>query len=132
MLDTACSFLNSPYRWGGNSYAGIDCSGLVKKSFSSVGITLPRTSREQARLGDPVSLSDLLPGDLIFFKRKNRGSISHVAIYVGDGKMIHATRKGGKVVLDSVENPFLTSRYVMTARRLLPNAEETADLDNNS
>ena len=110
MINTAMSFLNCPYRLGGNTRAGIDCSGLVKKSFGAVGVELPRTSRAQALIGEPISLTNLLPGDLVFFKKRSRRQISHVAIYIGDGKILHATHKGGKVMIDSLEDDFFTTK----------------------
>ncbi|MGQ0480768.1 MAG: C40 family peptidase [Pseudonocardia sp.] len=92
-ISAAMSVRGTPYRWGGTGKGGFDCSGLMLWSFKKAGITLPRTSRAQSRIGTPVSRGDLRPGDLVFFYRP----VSHVGLYVGDGKVVHAVG-GGDVV----------------------------------
>jgi len=94
-LETALSLQGTPYRNGGDlPEEGLDCSGFVKYSFSSVGIDLPRTSSDMYNATERVSRSELQPGDLLFFKtgRPSR-SINHVAIYLGNGRFIHAPRR---------------------------------------
>lgn len=92
-LDFAFSQIGKPYIWGSGGPEGYDCSGLTAAAFASAGVTLPRTSGAQASVGTPVSVSDLAPGDLVFF-----GSpIYHVGIYVGDGLMVHAPKPGDSV-----------------------------------
>ena len=77
--------------WGGTSLTnGADCSGFVQQIFANFGYTLPRTSREQANAGEKISLEEARPGDLVFYQRDN-GYIYHVMIYMGDGKVIHAS-----------------------------------------
>ncbi len=92
-ISAAMSVRGTAYRWGGAGKGGFDCSGLMLWSFKKVGITLPRTSRAQSRIGTPVSRSDLRPGDLVFFYRP----VSHVGLYVGGGKVVHAVGSGDVV-----------------------------------
>ena len=96
LLDTAKTCLGVPYRHGGTSTKGFDCSGFVRFVFDSVGIELNRSSRTQAKEGTPVALDALLPGDLLFFKTcGQKNAISHVGIYLGQGEFIHAGSWGG-------------------------------------
>jgi len=81
------------YRWGAVGPRAYDCSGLVLASYRAVGIRLPHSSRMQWRYGKRVSVRKLLPGDILFYSRGS-GRISHVALYVGGGKMVHASRRG--------------------------------------
>ncbi len=97
-LRTAASQLGKSYRWGGAGPRSFDCSGLTSFSFRQAGITLPRSSSQQALVGRPVAFGDLRPGDLVFFHRP----VSHVGIYAGGGKMIHAPQTGGVVRYQTV------------------------------
>jgi len=85
--------IGKPYRWGGVGPRAYDCSGLVLASYRAVGIRLPHSSRLQWRYGKRVSVRRLLPGDILFYT-SGSGRISHVALYVGGGKMVHASRRG--------------------------------------
>lgn len=86
----AKQFLGNPYVWGGTSLTkGADCSGFVLSVFKNYNVTLPRTSREQAKAGTSINASDLQPGDLVFYAKG--GVINHVAIYIGNGQVIHAS-----------------------------------------
>jgi cell wall-associated NlpC family hydrolase len=99
VLETADQYIGIPYTWGGNTPAsGFDCSGFTKYVFAKQGIQLPRTSREQARAGQGVALdfAAFLPGDILLFAEPNE-AISHVAIYVGDGRIIHSSSALGGV-----------------------------------
>jgi cell wall-associated NlpC family hydrolase len=99
VLRTADEYVGTPYRWGGNTPSeGFDCSGFTKFVFAKYGITLPRTSRDQARAGTAVSanLRALHPGDLMLFAEPGE-AISHVAIYAGNGRIIHASSSSGGV-----------------------------------
>jgi cell wall-associated NlpC family hydrolase len=119
-------FYGTPYRFGGNSSYALDCSGFVQKVFRANGIELPRDSRSQAKYGYKVSLSELKPGDLLFFKTHRR-DVSHVGIYIGDGKMIHATTKGGQVKISSIYDPYYRQRFLFAKRVVEAKGEEKMD-----
>lgn len=120
LLDRAFSFLDVPYRLGGFSKLGIDCSGLVKKAFSAVGIDLPRTARTQFLEGIPVPVAEILPGDLLFFAKSTTGRYpSHVAIYLGNGLILHASRAAHRVIVDSFESSVYLKSRCLGARRIL-------------
>jgi cell wall-associated NlpC family hydrolase len=117
LLQHALALLGTPYRWGGTSADGFDCSGLVGYVFhSALGIDLPRVSRDMARTGELITdRADLSPGDLVFFGRKGR--VSHVGIYVGEGRFLHAPRTGRDVTVSSLESGYWSDKY-MEARRV--------------
>ena len=92
----AQGLVGTPYRFGGSSDSGFDCSGLAVYAYERVGITIPRTAAEQERAAQPVPVQDLLPGDLLFFRLRSR-RVDHVGIYVGSGRFIHAPRSGAPV-----------------------------------
>ncbi|MFC5140368.1 C40 family peptidase [Actinomycetospora rhizophila] len=98
-ISAARAQLGVPYVWGGTSPDGFDCSGLTQWAFEKAGIELPRTSRAQATEGQEVSEANMQPGDLIFFN----SPVSHVGIYIGDGKMIEAPQTGSDVKISNVE-----------------------------
>lgn len=131
IISLALEFYTVPYKWGGtNVESGIDCSFFVKYIFKKVGINLPRTSREQFKIGEVVEKSELQPGDLVFFKkvryRKVRNKIkkyeyiNHVGIYLKDGEFIHAARSARKVIISSLEEPYYKKHYA-GARRVIKN-----------
>ena len=98
LVQTALSYVGNRYVWGGTSLTnGVDCSGFTMQIMAKYGISLPHSSRGQAGYGRSVSTSELQPGDLIFYG--SGGTISHVAIYIGNGQIVHASnsRDGIKV-----------------------------------
>lgn len=100
MMKTAESYLGTRYVWGGNSTAGVDCSGFVQQVFASVGIDLPRVSNLQARSGTAVSQQDAQPGDLVWWDLNNRNDgADHIGIYLGNGKVMEASSSRGQVVV---------------------------------
>lgn len=109
----AKQFLGNPYVWGGTSLTnGADCSGFVQSIFKNYGVSLPRTSREQAKSGTEISSSELKPGDLIFYAKG--GSINHVAIYIGSGQVIHASspKTGIKISAYNYRTPYKMTRVL--------------------
>ncbi|MBS1705868.1 MAG: C40 family peptidase [Armatimonadetes bacterium] len=115
VISTAKSLMGTRYVWGGTSRGGFDCSGFVGYVMRKVGISLPRTSIEQSRVGTYVSRGSLRAGDLVFFI--TRGSrVSHVGIYIGGNQFIHASSGGGQVRINSLSG-YYSSHYA-TARRV--------------
>ena len=123
VLATAKRYLGTRYRYGGETpTAGFDCSGFVQYVFSRNGITLPRTSRLQASAGASVSLNieSLHPGDLLLFSSKGRG-IDHVAIYLGDNRMLHSSAGASGVMYEDLTSPrgkWYLKRHVASRRVL--------------
>lgn len=116
----AMALLDVPYRYGGSTPAGFDCSGLVRYVFKAViGRELPRRTEEMSRVGRPLHRSELLPGDLVYFNTFN-SAYSHVAIYVGEGRFLHAPARGGRVRIEALDDRYWKSRYD-GARRLIDN-----------
>jgi cell wall-associated NlpC family hydrolase len=115
----ALGMLGVDYRFGGSTPdRGLDCSGLVRYVFQEVtGATLPRTSREMSRLGQHVSMADLAPGDLVFFNTR-RFAFSHVGLYLGDNRFIHAPSAGGEVQIATLDQRYW-KRHFDGARRLV-------------
>ncbi len=112
VVKTARSFVGVPYRWGGSSAEkGFDCSGLAMAVYRLNGLRLPRTSGEQYKAGVRVSRGKLTKGDLVFFATSGSKRISHVGIYSGQGKFIHAPRTGKTVRTSSLSNNYYKKRY---------------------
>lgn len=118
LVNTARRFLGTPYSWGGIDEFGFDCSGFTNRVYALNGYDLPRTSREQFRVGVLVPLSELRAGDLLFFVEKPRSErITHVGMYVGDGEFIHASSGKGQVTFDRLDSTWYASRFI-GARRI--------------
>jgi len=111
----AKKMMNIPYKFGGSSFMGIDCSGYVQKVFGLLNIPLPRTAREQFELGKPVDRNELNIGDLVFF-RTYASFPSHVGIYLGNNLFIHASSKSRKVTIDSLDTPYYFKRFIGAKR----------------
>jgi len=114
-LAIARTMLGTPYRYGGANPRGFDCSGLVYYSYRKAGINVPRTTREQYRQSWHVGLDHLRPGDLIFF-RISRAKPSHVGIYVGGDRFIHAPSRGKRVSYASLDDPYWRTRVIGAGR----------------
>jgi peptidoglycan DL-endopeptidase CwlO len=111
VVGIAMHYLGVPYVWGGASPRGFDCSGLVMYVFAQIGVSLPHSSYAQAAMGTPVSISQLEPGDLVFFT-----GASHEGIYIGGGQFIHAPHTGDVVKISSLSGYYTSAFY--TARRI--------------
>ncbi|MFH2011835.1 MAG: NlpC/P60 family protein [Pseudomonadota bacterium] len=124
----AKKLLNIPYRLGGNSLNGIDCSAFVKKVYSLIDVDLPRSARKQFLEGINVDKDELSAGDLVFFK--TRASVpSHVGIYLGDNMFIHASSKDKKVRINSLETPYYMKRFI-GGKKILEEKEDKEKFDN--
>ena len=112
---TAYSFIGTRYRFGGTTRKGLDCSSFVQHVFRELDVDLPRTAREQFHVGNAVAPGDLQKGDLLFFQTYARFP-SHVGIYLGNNKMIHASSRDRRVVISSVDTPYYRSRFIGAKR----------------
>ncbi|HAK87713.1 MAG TPA: hypothetical protein DHV16_08900 [Nitrospiraceae bacterium] len=117
----AKKMLHLPYKFGGNGAIGVDCSAYVQKVYGITGITIPRSAREQFRVGEPVDKEDLSIGDLVFF-RTYASFPSHVGIYLGNNLFIHASSRSKKITIDSLESPYYFKRFI-GAKRLIEEEE---------
>jgi hypothetical protein len=118
IVRTAGRFLGTVYRWGGESAdAGFDCSGLTMTVYRLNGLDLPRNSRDQFRAGTPIKRSALKEGDLVFFATGHHSSrVSHVGIYTGSGRFIHAPGRGRKIRAASLSSGYFNRRFVGARR----------------
>ena len=113
LVKSARDFIGVPYLWGGASAeAGFDCRGLTMTVYQLNGLDLPRHSATQYDAGDAIDQSDLQKGDLVFFLMKGRGKVSHVGIYIGSGRFIHAPSRGKRIRIDSLSNEYFAKHYV--------------------
>lgn len=112
MLFQVLTSVGVDYKYGGASHTtGFDCSGLVLHVYrEGYGVNLPRTSFGQAQVGRPVSGEELMPGDLVFYNTLNR-PYSHVGIYLGDGRFIHAPKTGSAVRIENLNSAYWTKRW---------------------
>jgi cell wall-associated NlpC family hydrolase len=121
-VKVATGFIGAPYRFGGSSLKGIDCSSFVQKIYKIFDITLPRNAREQSKVGISVTREKLTEGDLVFF-HTNR-SLGHVGIYIGNNEFVHASSKGKIIRVDSLDTPYYQKRFQRAVR--------VKGLDNNN
>jgi cell wall-associated NlpC family hydrolase len=119
LVGNAMGFLGVPYKRGGNSATtGFDCSGFVRATYEqTIGLILPRKAAQQAAATEKIDKSELQPGDLVFFNTMRR-AFSHVGIYIGEGKFIHAPKPGSEVRVDNLGQSYW-SRHFDGARRVL-------------
>lgn len=112
LIETALGLVGVPYRMGGSSpQAGFDCSGFVRYVYAhTVGLVLPRRAAEQAQAATPVAREELQPGDLVFFNTMRR-AFSHVGVYLGDGKFVHAPSRGDRVRVSDLNDRYWARRY---------------------
>lgn len=115
LVEEAAGWIGTPYLYGGTTRAGADCSGLVMEVYREVcGVKLPRSSAAQSRWCAPVEPEKMQPGDLVFFSADSE-QVSHVGMFIGDGRMIHASSSRG-VMVSALDNPYWLSRFYSIGR----------------
>lgn len=113
---TAERFVGIPYRWGGDTVVdGMDCSGFARAVYNLCGVNIPRTSRDQYRVGDVVAKDELKDGDLVFFGGSAE-EITHVGIFVGGGRFVHAPRRGDDIKVSTMDESYFQKRFVGAKR----------------
>jgi len=113
---TAERFVGIPYRWGGdNVVEGMDCSGFVRAVYNLCGVSIPRTSAEQFRTGESIARDNLKDGDLVFFG-SSAEKINHVGIYVGNGRFVHAPRRGDEIKVSALDDNYFSTRFIGAKR----------------
>ncbi|MEN6468472.1 MAG: NlpC/P60 family protein [Smithella sp.] len=113
-IKVSTGFLGAPYRLGGATVKGIDCSAFVRKMYELFNISLPRTASEQSHVGVRVDRNELVEGDLVFFR--TRKPIGHVGIYIGNNEFVHASYRGKSVRIDSLDQPYFQKRFQRAVR----------------
>jgi cell wall-associated NlpC family hydrolase len=117
IAERALQLIGAPYRYGGDDpSAGFDCSGLVFYTYGQAGYTVPRNSREQFRAARKIALDDAAPGDVVFFQDELK--LSHVGIYLGDGRFVHAPASGRRVAIGSLDTSHYQQALVGVGRLL--------------
>jgi cell wall-associated NlpC family hydrolase len=117
LMEEARKHMGKAYRWGADGPDNFDCSGLMMYVAKQMGIDLPRVAKDQAKAGRAVERSDLQAGDLVYFQGDGRSEISHIGMYVGDGKFIHAPKTGDVVKVSSLDEGYYARTY-RGARRI--------------
>jgi peptidoglycan DL-endopeptidase LytE len=111
------TFLGVPYRLGGSTLKGLDCSAFVKRIYEVFNVQLPRTTWEQIRFGKRVNKEELAEGDLVFFRiPTRRASNRHVGIYIGNNEFVHASSRNREVRVDNLETPYFSKRFLNGVR----------------
>ncbi len=116
LIRTAKGYLGTRYRFGGNTKKGIDCSGFTKVVYKKHGKQLPRTSRQQSKVGKKISKKNLKSGDLVFFSSKKTRGVAHVGIMVSKDKFIHASSGKRKVIISSINKKYYRDHYKWARR----------------
>lgn len=114
LVKVATGFLGAPYRMGGSTVRGIDCSAFVRKIYNFFDISLPRTAREQSNVGLCIDKTELTEGDLVFFS--SRRQVGHVGIYIGNNEFVHASSRDKVVRIDNLDTPYFHKRFVRAVR----------------
>lgn len=118
LVETSQEYLNTPYKYGGTTPAGFDCSGFVLYIFKKFDISLPRRSADQAKAGEAIEKDDLLPGDIVYFKDTPKSKVSHSGIYIGNNEFISSTTSDG-IRIDSLDDPYYWGKRYAGARRVI-------------
>jgi cell wall-associated NlpC family hydrolase len=115
VAELAVALVGTPYRYGGATpQEGFDCSGLVHYAFARAGLAVPRTSQEQFRAARKISARAAAPGDLVFFQDQEK--LSHVGIYLGEGRFVHAPESGRRVEIGALDAPYYQQHLVGVGR----------------
>ncbi|HQM42980.1 MAG TPA: NlpC/P60 family protein, partial [Smithellaceae bacterium] len=109
LVKTALGFLGVPYKWGGSTVKGIDCSAFVREIYSLFGVDLPRSAHAQSGAGTSINRDELLEGDLVFFH--TRRPLGHVGIYIGNNQFVHASYRSKTIRIDSLDTPYFQKRF---------------------
>lgn len=120
IVDYAKKFIGTPYKWGGTTPQGFDCSGFLQYVFKEFNVQLPRRCADQFYQGESVDRNSLVPGDLVFFNTNNQGP-SHVGMYIGNNEFIHASSSKG-VIISNLDMSYYKTRYI-GAKRYLNNEQ---------
>ena len=118
VADLAEQYVGSPYRWGGASPSGFDCTGFVMWVYSQFGVAMPHNEAGQLASGERVSTDELEPGDVLVFANTYRRGLSHTGIYVGDGQFIHAADERHGVIVSSLSNGYWSPRLAGASRAI--------------
>jgi cell wall-associated NlpC family hydrolase len=119
IVTLAKQYLGVPYRYGGSTPAGFDCSGYMLFLFHQFGKELPRAADQQATVGSHVDIDNLRPGNIVFFATTGEPDISHTGLYIGDHKFIHASSTAKKVIISNLAEPYWRNCF-QGARQILP------------
>lgn len=126
LVQTAEKYKGLPYCWGGDSVdEGFDCSGLASAVYRLHGLSLPRTAQSQYEAGVPVSLNRIQPGDLVFFSMSSGRGVTHVGIYIGGGRFIHAPSNRKSIRINSLNNPYYRRRFAGARRYIYLSLSKT-------
>ncbi|MDR3709721.1 MAG: C40 family peptidase [Capsulimonadaceae bacterium] len=136
VVQAAQAFEGTRYRFGGTSRSGFDCSGFTRYILgNTAGVEIPRTAVEQYYNGKPIDRDDMQPGDLVFFRNTYKPGISHVGIYVGDGKFVHAANSHKGVVVEHLDTPYYAHRFAgarrVTDRGKMTDSESDQSVDDS-
>jgi murein DD-endopeptidase len=112
----AIAQVGKPYRYGGADLKGFDCSGLVFYVHQDLGVQVPRTAAEQYKMSKPVNIHQLLPGDLLFFRTTRSKRVTHVGVYAGGGRFVHAPQTGEKIEIRELSDEYYGKRLVGAGR----------------
>ena len=118
VADLAEHYIGSPYRWGGASPSGFDCTGFVMWVYSQFGVAMPHNEAGQLASGDRVGTDDLQPGDVLVFANTYRRGLSHAGIYVGNGQFVHAADERHGVIVSSLSDSYWGSRLAGASRAI--------------
>ncbi|WCN36945.1 C40 family peptidase [Aneurinibacillus uraniidurans] len=116
IVSVAQSLIGVPYRWGGTTTSGFDCSGFVRYVFAKEDVSLPRTAYAMYQQGTPVSRSALRRGDIVFFKTESYAPVTHTGVYIGNGRFVHASSSKGVSVSNVNDRYYWGQRYVGAKR----------------